>query len=159
MDREGIERDMGRLRVSIIDDDGLEPLDHLEHEEEEYREQLYEERVRGNAPYYQGRRRALIYGRGASRDRDLTDERVRAERLRRETDRLVKDERERELQIREREGGGLRRRRDSGVHMGAAPLAAPNPFTPRPGLARRAGASAVETYARYRAPRVDDDFE
>ncbi|KAK4239632.1 hypothetical protein C8A03DRAFT_32312 [Achaetomium macrosporum] len=103
----------------------------------EKEEQLYEERVRGSTPYHQ---------RGK-------------ERLRRETERLLREERERELRIRERERDDLRRRKDSGVDMGVAPFAASNPFIPRPGLAGRTGAAAVETHTGYRAPRVEDDVD
>ncbi|KAL2016547.1 hypothetical protein VTK56DRAFT_3404 [Thermocarpiscus australiensis] len=125
--REGmVERGMERLRVGSDDE-----LDGAEYDWEDggYERERY---YRGLPGEGKGRR-AWERERGRSRDRDRE---YRAGRTRPEESEYF-------------------RRRDSGVDVGGLAFGDSNPFTPRPGLARRSGT------ARYTGPAAGryDDFD
>ncbi|KAK4252084.1 hypothetical protein C7999DRAFT_27325 [Corynascus novoguineensis] len=151
MDRAGLERDMGRLRV--VDSDGAEAHggagggvytgyeygngryddgddDDGSNRDREPREERYQ---RGDTTTTSERVRVADRAWEMDRDRDRE---MRAERLRRE-----EDEEQFARGRRATDDGFERRRRDSGVEIGDVPFAdRANPFAPRPSHPRRTGA-------------------
>jgi hypothetical protein len=154
MDQEGLglEREMGRMRVDDNDDDDGDYQD-LEEEEEEVYDLPPPRRTSGQ--YHQqpplrrtggqyhkqyhgsgGRTGTRVWAAGAAARETDRDMEMRADRLRREEDRLIREEKEREQIARD----DFIRRRDSGADVGV-PFGESNPFTPRPGPVRRKGAA------------------